>query len=154
MTSLSAACSDEEFAGHGRLHQIGDAVSIKQAAGDRRETRRANYVISPNGDVVTMADLPSPGATRWVIRRKAEVVLAVHAGMLSLDEACRRYRLTVEEFFEWQNAIERHGLLALRTTQLQQYRHGEGEPVFAKGRQQAPRPSNADRFVFTDDDVA
>jgi len=88
-----------------------------------------------------------------VIRRKAEVVLAVHAGLLTLEEACTRYRLTAEEFHSWQTAIERHGLLALRTTQLQQYRHGEGEPGSPKGWH-APRPPEADRFVFTADDVS
>ena len=115
--------------------------------------KRANYFIGPNGDVVTVADLPSPQTTRWVIRRKAEIVLAVHAGLLTLEEACARYRLTAEEFQSWQTAIERHGLLALRTTQLQQYRHGEGEPGSRKGWH-APRPPEADRFVFTADDVS
>jgi hypothetical protein len=57
-----------------------------------------------------------------VIRRKAEVVAAVHGGLLSLDEACSRYSLTSEEFLGWQKSIERHGLAGLRTTRLQQYR--------------------------------
>lgn len=80
------------------------------------------YFVGPNGNVVTIANLPSPTATRWVIRRKAEVVLAVHTGLLSFDEACARYRLTFEEFSSWQSAIEKHGLLALRATQVQRYR--------------------------------
>jgi hypothetical protein len=138
--------------------EIGDAVSTEGTWGRgefavRRPGKRANYVIGPSGDVVTLADLPSPLTARWVIRRKAEVVLAVHAGLITLEEACRRYRLTVEEFTSWKTAIERHGLLALRTTQLQQYRHGEDEPGSQKGWN-APRPSYADRFVFTDDDVS
>jgi hypothetical protein len=87
-------------------------------------TKCTGYVVGPNGDVVTLADLPSPRTTRWVIRRKAEVVLAVHGGLLSLDDACRRYRLTTEEFRAWQSAIERHGLLGLRSTHLQDYRQG------------------------------
>jgi hypothetical protein len=88
------------------------------------EHKRPNYIVGPNGDIITLADLPSPGTTRWVIRRKAEVVLAVHAGLLSLDDACRRYQLTAEEFGAWQRAIERHGLLGLRSTHLKDYRHG------------------------------
>ena len=91
----------------------------------RDESKRANYVVGPNGDVITLADLPSPRTTRWVIRRKAEVVLAVHGGLLSLDDACRRYQLTTEEFFAWENAIERHGLPGLRSTHLKEYRHGD-----------------------------
>ncbi|HEX3431337.1 MAG TPA: DUF1153 domain-containing protein [Rhizomicrobium sp.] len=84
---------------------------------------RVSYVIGPDGAPLTMADLPSPGTKRWVIRRKAEVVAAVRGGLLSLDEACRRYTLTVEEFLAWQRAIERFGLAGLRATRVQHYRH-------------------------------
>lgn len=66
--------------------------------------------------------LPPPGTTRWVIRRKAAVVTGVHNGLISLDEACQRYNLSVEEFLSWQRQIEQHGLLGLRTTRLQDYR--------------------------------
>jgi len=99
--------------------------SGQDADPDRKKINRAKYVIGLNGDVITLADLPSPRTKRWVIRRKAEVVLAVHGGLLSLDDACKRYALTVEEFLAWHDAIERHGLLGLRSTQLQQYRHSE-----------------------------
>jgi hypothetical protein len=68
------------------------------------------------------ADLPHPDTKRWVIRRKAAVVTAVRRGVLSLDEACARYRLSVEEFTSWQRLIERHGMAGLRTTRLQDYR--------------------------------
>jgi len=54
-------------------------------------------VIGPNGDVLTAADLPPQGATRWVPRRKAEIVAAVSGGLLSLTEACQRYRISHEE---------------------------------------------------------
>ena len=59
---------------------------------------------------LTLADLPPPSTRRWVIRRKAEVVAAVRGGLLSLDDACKRYTLTVEEFLAWQHAIDRFGL--------------------------------------------
>ncbi len=64
------------------------------------------YVIGPNGDILTKADLPSPNTKRWVMRRKAEVVVAVRGGLLTLDDACRRYGLTTEEFTTWQRAVE------------------------------------------------
>lgn len=67
-------------------------------------------------------DLPSPTTKRWVARRKAQVVLAVQAGAISLTEACERYSLSVEEFLCWQRAIENNGVKGLRTTRLQQYR--------------------------------
>ena len=87
---------------------------------------RAKYVIGPDGSPLTVADLPPSTTKRWVIRRKAEVVAAVRGGLLSLDEACKRYTLTVDEFLSWQLSIDRHGLAGLRTTRIQQYRpHAE-----------------------------
>jgi hypothetical protein len=82
----------------------------------------AGQVSGPDGDPLTVADLPPPRTTRWVARRKAEVVAAVHGGLLSLHEACERYTLTVEEFLAWQAAIDRHGLAGLRATRAQEYR--------------------------------
>ena len=67
-------------------------------------------------------ELPPPNTKRWVIRRKAEVVAAVRAGVITLDEACRRYTLSIEEFLSWQRLIDSHGLAGLRVTRLQDYR--------------------------------
>ncbi|MGF1620686.1 MAG: DUF1153 domain-containing protein [Rhodomicrobiaceae bacterium] len=83
---------------------------------------RAKYVMGPDGSPLTIADLPPPSTKRWVIRRKAEVVAAVRGGLLSLGDACDRYRLTVDEFLSWQRSIQKHGLPGLRATRLQQYR--------------------------------
>jgi hypothetical protein len=85
---------------------------------------KVKYVIGPDGSPLTIADLPPLNTKRWVIRRKAEVVAAVRGGLLSLEDACRRYTLTVEEFLAWQSSIDRHGLAGLRTTRIQQYRSG------------------------------
>ena len=63
---------------------------------------RVRYVIGPDGSPLTVADLPPKNTRRWVIRRKAEVVAAVRGGLLSLEEACDRYTLTVDEFLSWQ----------------------------------------------------
>ena len=49
-----------------------------------------------------ISELPSPDTKRWVVRRKAVVVQAVRNGAISLQEACRRYNLSVEEFLAWQ----------------------------------------------------
>jgi hypothetical protein len=56
------------------------------------------------------------------MRRKAQVVLAVRGGLLSLEEACARYALTAEEFMAWEDLLDKHGLAGLRTTRTQQYR--------------------------------
>jgi hypothetical protein len=84
---------------------------------------RPRYVIGPNGSPLTVADLPPPNTKRWSAYRKAEVVVAVRGGLLSLDEACSRYLLTVEEFLSWQDSLDHHGLAGLRSTRTQQYRH-------------------------------
>jgi hypothetical protein len=67
-------------------------------------------------------ELPPPDTKRWVVRRKAIVVAAVRSGSLSIQEACRRYKLSLEEFLAWQRAIDRHGVPGLRVTRLQIYR--------------------------------
>ena len=89
---------------------------------ERLNNKGERYVIGPTGAALTLADLPPPETERWVIRRKAEVVAAVRGGLMSMDDACDRYRLTSDEFVSWQQAIERHGIAGLRTTRLQQYR--------------------------------
>lgn len=83
---------------------------------------RPSTVVGPLGQPMTLEDLPPPDTERWVIRRKAEVVAGVRAGLISLEDACRRYRLTVEEFLSWQRLIDKHGLSGLRVTRLQDYR--------------------------------
>ena len=82
---------------------------------------RKKHVIGPNGRRLTIADLPSPNTTRWVVRRKAEVVAAVDGGLISLEEACRRYALNFEEFRSWQRCIDCFGVDGLRTTWTQYY---------------------------------
>ena len=83
---------------------------------------RARYVIGPDGRVLTVADLPPRDTKRWVTRRKAELVVAVRGGLLSLEEACERYALTIDEFLSWQTTLDRHGLPGLRATRVQDYR--------------------------------
>ena len=82
--------------------------------------------LADGGDAADLSDplldLPSPDTKRWVVRRKAVVVHAVRNGSISLQEACRRYRLSVEEFLAWQRAIDRYGVPGLRVTRLQIYR--------------------------------
>ena len=63
-----------------------------------------------------MRDLPSPDTRFWVPRHKAAVVSAVRNGVLSIDEACKRYRLTEEEFRSWKDAITQYGVAGLRAS--------------------------------------
>jgi hypothetical protein len=72
--------------------------------------------------MLLMESLPPPNTKRWVVRRKAAVVAAVRSGEISLEEACRCYQLSEEEFVSWERAFEIHGLAGLRVTRIQQYR--------------------------------
>lgn len=66
--------------------------------------------------------LPPSNTVRWSPQRKALVVAAVRGGVISLDEACRRYQLSAEEFLAWQAAIETHGIMGLHITRLRYFR--------------------------------
>jgi hypothetical protein len=83
---------------------------------------RPAQVIGPLGEPLTLQTLPPAGTTRWVVRRKAEVVAAVAGGLLSIDDVCDRYGLTVEEFAGWQRAVDRSGMPGLRVTRIQHYK--------------------------------
>ncbi len=41
---------------------------------------------------------------------------------LSVDEACKRYSLSLEEFTSWQRAVDRSGMPGLRVTRIKHYR--------------------------------
>jgi len=79
-------------------------------------------VIGPDGEELTVDSLPPPETTRWVSRRKAQVVAAVKGGLLTPDEACARYRMSLEEMANWQRLFDRVGMPGLRTTRIQHYR--------------------------------
>jgi hypothetical protein len=67
-------------------------------------------------------DLPPPDTKRWVAGRKAAIVNAVRGGEMNIEDACRYYKLSTEEFAAWERAIEAHGVAGLRVTRLQIYR--------------------------------
>ena len=67
---------------------------------------RPKYIIGPDGSPLTITDLPAPSTKRWVIRRKAEVIATVRGGLLSIEEACSRYVLTVDELLSWQSSLD------------------------------------------------
>ena len=80
------------------------------------------HVVGPLGELLTLDSLPPPGTTRWVVRRKAEVVAAVDGGLLSFEDVCQRYGLSMEEFAGWKRAVERSGMPGLRVTRIQHYK--------------------------------
>jgi hypothetical protein len=68
----------------------------EQAMIENRELR-PTHIIGPLGEALTIETLPPPHTTRWVVRRKAQVLAAVKGGLLSIEEACERYDLSLEE---------------------------------------------------------
>lgn len=79
-------------------------------------------VTLPDGTIMTRADLPPQTTRRWVASRKAAVVRAVGAALLTRKEALERYALSSDEFAEWEKAVAEHGEGALKATALQRYR--------------------------------
>jgi transposase-like protein len=75
--------------------------------------RRPVEVIDPLWEALTFDKLPPAETARWTPRRKAEVVAAVSGGLLSADEACQRYSLSVEEFTSWRRAVHLSGTAGL-----------------------------------------
>lgn len=69
--------------------------------------------------------LPPAGTKYWVSRRKAQVVMAVERGLLSIDEVCSRYRMDPEEFALWRRRLHKTGKQSLRITRTQEYRRRE-----------------------------
>lgn len=81
----------------------------------------ANWLVEI-GPVLSLDSLPAPETKRWSIRRKAMIIAAVRTGVISLEDACRRYKISIEEFLAWQRLVDSYGLLGLRVTHLQDYR--------------------------------
>src|SRR5262249_11302760 len=71
---------------------------------------------------VTTDRLPPSDTRRWVIRRKAMIVAALRQGLLTREEACERYNLSLQELQAWEDLLDQHGLHGLRVTRLREYR--------------------------------
>jgi Protein of unknown function (DUF1153) len=82
----------------------------------------AKGVFGPNGTRLTLGNLPCPDSVRWVASRKAELIAAVRGGLLTLDEACKRYGITPEEYLNWRDSMARFGMAGLHATNVQMHR--------------------------------
>jgi len=101
--------------------------------------------INPDASYVEMTGLPPPPPVpkRWVPHRKAEVVSAVSRGFLSLDDALKRYALSIEEYLVWQRDVHLFGLPGLRVTKAQQDR-----PVRTRSRSHSSEEKPRSHMVF------
>ena len=101
--------------------------SVPQSSSEMPPTMAADFRAEPAVYAIEPPPvLPPPGTKRWVIRRKAAVVDAVRRGAISLEDACRSYNLSAEEFESWQRLIDRHGPRGLRATRVKEYREISG----------------------------
>lgn len=107
---------------------------------------------------LTYPDLPPPDTSRWVARRKAQVIDAIRLGRINIEEACRLYRLTVEELASWQRAFLRYGTAGLKVSRgrlaraeahAPHARDGEGGEADASHRRRRPGPM---RLLVIDDE--
>ena len=104
-------------------HNQEDVVSAMNEQNTQQQDTNSNISMANSGqNQMILKELPPPDTKRWVVRRKAAVVAAVKNGAITLDEVCRRYNLSVEEFLTWQEMIEKHGVRGLRVTRLQEFR--------------------------------
>ena len=96
-----------------------------------------SYMSAPPPDISMTDDLPPDDTVRWVPRRKAAVLAAIADNRISLEQACQRWRLSVEEIRLWERAMRQIGVHGLRVTRVQIYRplfqgDAAGEPVKVK----------------------
>ena len=61
----------------------------------------AHFFSGPDGKTIQLNQLPSRGLKRWRPRDKAMVVVAVRHGLITINEACTRYDLSIEEYLCW-----------------------------------------------------
>jgi Protein of unknown function (DUF1153) len=59
------------------------------------------FYIGPDGETIRLDQLPRRDLKRWRPRHKAMVVAAVRHGLMTVDEACVRYDLSIEEYPSW-----------------------------------------------------
>jgi hypothetical protein len=84
-----------------------------------------NVAVSTENRQGAEVTLPPSNTVRWVASRKTMVLAAIDAGSLSIEEACLRYRLSIEEIASWSRLTELHGRDGLKTSKLEKYRKEE-----------------------------
>lgn len=77
-----------------------------------------SFALKARGIKVDLDSLPKPDTVRWVARRKAEVVLAVSIGLLTTNEVCTRYNLSVEELNDWRRKFGHAGVNGLKVKSI------------------------------------
>ena len=106
-------------------------------------------VVGPDGSPINVNSLPSSDTKRWVPRRKAEVIYGLLGGLLTVEQACQRYSVSVAELVGWHLTIGAHGLKGLRSTHLREYRQNSPKPMCSPEN----GPTKSKRFGEATDEV-
>ena len=115
MSDTAANCGTDAAYSHAKFSKWNKLV-------EHLAQKQVSYVKGADGNVLLTSDLPTRNNQRWVTRHKANLVAAVRGGLITFEDACKRYNLSVEEFLEWQRTYDRFGQPGLRATRIQQYR--------------------------------
>lgn len=87
-------------------------------------TNQLHLVPSEEADGLnSIPDLPRTSERRWTVRRKAAVIEAVRGGWVPIEEICRVYSISVDEFVAWERDLDQYGVPGLRTTRSDLPRH-------------------------------
>jgi hypothetical protein len=86
--------------------------------------------------------LPPAGLQRWTVRHKAAVIAAIDSGELTIERACELYDLSLDELWNWRDAIRHAGTNGLRTKSIQKTR-----PRQARKRRNAMQRTEADKLI-------
>ena len=107
-------------------HSTTTNLRSQASVAQKHDSQQKCDAVGPTGRVMSIRDLPPPGTSRWVPRRKAELVAGVRGGLLTLEQACEKYSLSIDEFRSWERLLGRFGVPGLRTTRTKNYRDFEG----------------------------
>lgn len=80
------------------------------------ELHGVSGISGSNETPLDLTNLPPSPTVRWVMSRKVEVLAAVRRGLLSSDDACKRYAISMDELIAWKSAMDHFGPSGLRAT--------------------------------------
>ena len=86
------------------------------------ESRGKTDAFGSENPPMSIEGLQPPDTKRWAVRRKASVVYAVETFLISLEDACSRYGISIGKYESSRRLLENHGIGRLRVTRLDEYR--------------------------------